>query len=46
MFFELHFRGFLLVVVLVLVVQVCDQLIQAMRISDPRVRINCLCLQT
>ena len=38
--FELHFRGFLLVVVVVLAVaQVRDQLIQAMRNSDPRVRI-------
>ena len=31
---ELHLRGFLLVVVLVLVVQIRDQFIQAMRNSD------------
>ena len=38
--FELHLRCFLLVVVVLLVVaQVRDQLIQAMRNSDPRVRI-------
>ena len=38
--FELHLRGFLLVVVVLLVVaQVRDQLIQAMRNSDQRVRI-------
>ena len=38
--FELHLRGFLLVVVVLLVVaQVRDQLIQATRNSDPRVRI-------
>ena len=37
---ELHLRGFLLVIVVLLVVpQVRDQLIQAMRNSDPRVRI-------
>ena len=37
-FFELHLRSFLLVVVMFLVVaQVRDQLIQAMRNSDPRV---------
>ena len=37
---ELYLRGFLLVVVDLLVVAVvCDQLIQAMRNSDPRVRI-------
>ena len=35
--FELHLRGFLLVVVVLLVDQVRDQLIQAMRNSDPRV---------
>ena len=34
-----HFRGFLLVVVVLLVAQVRDQLFQAMRNSDPRVRI-------
>ena len=38
-FFELHLRGFLLVVVVLLVAHVRDQLIQAMRNSDPRVRI-------
>ena len=32
---ELHFRGFLLVVVVLFVDQVRDQLIQAMRNSDP-----------
>ena len=38
-FFELHLRGFLLVVVVLPVVaQVRDQLIQSMRDSDPRVR--------
>ena len=37
--FEQNFRGFLLVVVVLLVVQIRDQLIQAMRNSDPRVRI-------
>ena len=37
--FELHLRGFLLVVVVLLVAQVRDQLTQAMRNSDPRVRI-------
>ena len=37
--FELHLRGFLLVVVVLLVAQFRDQLIQAMRNSDPRVRI-------
>ena len=37
--FELHLRGFLLVVVVLLVAQVFDQLFQAMRNSDPRVRI-------
>ena len=38
--FELHLRGFLLVVVVLLVVsQVRDQLVQAMKNSDPRVRI-------
>ena len=38
--FELHLGGFLLVLVVLLVVaQVRDQLIQAMRNSDPRVRI-------
>ena len=36
--FELHFWSFLLVVVLLLVVQVRDQLTQAMRNSDTRVR--------
>ena len=36
--FELHLRGFLLVVVVLLVAQVRDKLIQAMRNSDPRVR--------
>ena len=41
---ELHLRGFLLVVVVLLVdVQFRDQLIQAMRNSDPRVRIAFLC---
>ena len=39
MFIELHVSGFLLVVVLVLVVQVRDQFVWAMRNSDPRVRI-------
>ena len=39
--FELHLGGFLLVVVVLLVVaQVRDQLIQAMRNSDPRVRMS------
>ena len=37
--FELHFRSFLLVVVVLLVAQVRDQLIQAMRNFDSRVRI-------
>ena len=37
--FELHFRGFLLVVVLLVFAEVRDQLIQAMRNSDRRVRI-------
>ena len=38
--FDLHLRGFLLVVVVFLVVAlVCDQFIQAMRNPDPRVRI-------
>ena len=37
--FELHLRGFLLAVVVLLVAQIRDQLIQAMRNSDPRVRI-------
>ena len=37
--FELHLRGFLLVVVVLLAAQVRDQLVQAMRNSDPRVRI-------
>ena len=37
---ELHLGGFLLVVVVLLIIaQVRDQLIQAMRNSDPRVRI-------
>ena len=37
---QLHLGGFLLVVLVLLVVaQVCDQLVQAMRNSDPRVRI-------
>ena len=36
--FDLHLRGFLLVVVVLLVAQVRDQLSQAMRNSDPRVR--------
>ena len=39
-FFELHLRDLLLVVVVLLVAQVRDQLIQAMRNSDPR-----LCLK-
>ena len=38
-FFELHLRGFLLVVVVLFVTQVRDQLIQAMRNSDLRVKI-------
>ena len=38
-FFELHLRGLLLVVVVPFVAQVCDQLVQAMGNSDPRVRI-------
>ena len=38
-FFDLNLRGFLLVVVVFLVAQVRDQLIQAMRISDHRVRV-------
>ena len=38
-FFRLHLRGFLLVVVVFFVDQVCDQLVQSMRNSDPRVRI-------
>ena len=37
-FFGFHLRGFLLVVVVLFVNQVCDQLIQAMRNLDPRVR--------
>ena len=37
-FFKLHFWDFLFVVVPLFVVQVCVQLIQAMRNSDPRVR--------
>ena len=37
--FELHLKGFLLVVVVLLVAQVRDQLIWTMRNSDPRVRI-------
>ena len=37
--FELHLRGFLFVVVVLFLNQVRDQLIQAMRNSDPRVRI-------
>ena len=37
--FELHFRRFLLVDVVLLVSQFRDQLIQAVRNSDPRVRI-------
>ena len=37
--FELHLRGFLLVVVVLVVVQVRDQFVQAMRNSDPGVRI-------
>ena len=37
--FEMHLRGFLLVVVVLLVVaQVCDHILQAMRNSDTRVR--------
>ena len=38
-FFELHLRGFLLVVVVLFVDQVCDQLVQSMRNSCPRERI-------
>ena len=38
-FFRLRLRGFLLVVVVLFVDQVRDKLIQAMRNSDPRVRI-------
>ena len=41
--FELHFRGVLLIVVLLFVVQVCDQLIHAMRNSDPRTSENGPC---
>ena len=37
-FFRLRFRSFLLVVVVLFVDQVCDQPVQAMRNSDPRVR--------
>ena len=37
--FELHLRGFLFDVVVLLVAQIRDQLIHAMRNSDPRVRI-------
>ena len=37
--FRLRLRGLLLVVVVLLVDQVCDQLVQSMRNSDPRVRI-------
>ena len=36
---EIHLRGFLLVEVVLFVDQVCDQLVQSMRNSDPRVRI-------
>ena len=36
----MHLRGFLLVVVVLLVAQVRDQLIQAMINSDPRVRMD------
>ena len=45
-FFRLHLRSFLLVVVVLFVDQIRDQPIQAMRNSDRRVRINCLCSQT
>ena len=38
-YFRLRFRGLLLVVVVLFVDQVCDQLVQSMRNSDPRVRI-------
>ena len=38
-FFEVNLRGLLLVVVVLFVDQFRDQLIQAMRNSDPRVRI-------
>ena len=35
--FRLRFKGLLHVVVVLLVDQVCDQLVQSMRDSDPRV---------
>ena len=38
-YFRLRFRGLLLVVVVLSVDQVCDQLVQSMKNSDPRVRI-------
>ena len=38
-YFRLRFRGFLLLVIVLFVDQVCDQLVQSMRNSDPRVRI-------
>ena len=38
-YFRLRFRGLLLVVVVLFVDQVCDQLVQSMRNSDPGLRI-------
>ena len=42
-FFRLRCRGLLLVVDVLLVDQVCDKFVQAMRKSDPRVRIVFVC---
>ena len=43
--FRLRFRGFLFVVAVLFVDQVCDQLVSSMRNSDPRVRIVCSQIQ-